>query len=231
MLQEKLNLLLTKYAVGTAAAIDGSGETVAIDGTVYPLLPHRVERRFTEMRKMLTDGTVNGLSALRAGRVDHPDVPLEKLVRRELDICRYLTGSEAVSLTAYVRDNRAANLIVNMASGVVCSIEVANTLPAYAQPVDKHEGIGSQGFVCDKVVDTQAQQSSIYLFAGDAETYTDVDFELYGLDADAVAAVRAAFALAKDAALREQTLADSAVLDRMMDAVKQSAATGKNVKL
>ena len=71
MLQEKLQLLLDKYAVAASAKLcEKDGEpAVEIDGTVYPILAHRFERRFTELRKMLGDGTLTGLSAVRGGNV------------------------------------------------------------------------------------------------------------------------------------------------------------------
>lgn len=232
MLQEKLELLLNKYAVNASAKLcEKNGEpAVEIDGTVYPILAHRFERRFTELRKMLWDGTVTGLSAVRGGSVQCVSVPLWSNVRREIDICRFLCKEEPVSIAAYAAD-RAVNLIVNMPSGVVCTLEVASTLPEGSQAIDKHELIGARGFICDRVVDTQVPQQSIYLYTDKTETFTDVDFELYGLSQDEVALVRTAFALAKDASLREQALDDAAKTDKLVEAAKKSAAEGKKVTL
>ena len=232
MLQEKLNLLLDKYAVSVSARLcEKDGEpAVEIDSVAYPLLAHRFERRFTELRKMLCDGTLTGLSVVRGGNVQCASVPLWSTVRRELDLCRYLCDEEPVSLTAYAVD-RAVNLIVNMASGVVCSLEIASNLPEGSTAIDKHELIGSRGFICDRVVDTQVPQQSIYLYTDTTETFTDVDFELFGLSQDQVALVRTAFALAKDATLREKALDDAAKTDRLVEAARKSAAEGRKVTL
>lgn len=232
MLQEKLNLLIDKYAVPVSAKLcEKDGEpAVEIDGVAYPLLPHRFERRFTELRKMLTDGTLTGLSVVRGGNVQCTTVPLWSTVRRELDLCRYLCDEEPVSLTAYAVD-RAVNLLVNMESGVVCSLEIASNLPEGSTVIDKHELIGSRGFICDRVVDTQVPQQSIYLYTDKTETFTDVDFELFGLSQEQVAIVRTAFALAKDASLREKALDDAAKTDRIVEAAKRSAAEGRKVTL
>ena len=135
-----------------------------------------------------------------------------------------------MSIAAYAVD-RAVNLIVNMPSGVVCTLEVASALPEGSTPIDKHELIGSRGFICDRVVDTQVPQQSIYLYADETEAYTDVDFELFGLSQDQVALVRTAFALAKDASLREKALDDAAKTDRIVEAARKSAADGKKVTL
>ena len=61
--------------------------------------------------------------------------------------------------------------------------------------------------------------------------FTDVDFELFGLSQEQVAIVRTAFALAKDASLREKALDDAAKTDRIVEAAKRSAAEGRKVTL
>ena len=230
MLQEKLDLLIEKYDVSARAELKGTA-AVVIDGREYPLLGHRFERRFTEIRKMLHDGTVTGVSAVRCGHVAPPNVPLAALIGRELDLCRFFTGHEIVGVTAFLRDGRAATLLAEMDDGVVCSLEIANTLPLGAEHIDKHEVISARGLVCDRVVDTQVPQQSIYLYAEKNEAYTDVDFELYGLSAAEVASVRCAFALAKDAGLREEALKDKTMMDRLTACAMQSAQSGKRVSV
>ncbi len=226
MLQEYLNTLLKKYDVPAGAELRDRA-AVVIGGKEYPLLPHRFERRFAEMRKMLHDGTVRGVSAVRCGHVAPADRPLSALICRELDLCRFLTGHEIRTVTAFVRDERAATLLAVMDDGVVCSVEAANTLPTGASVIDKHEVISARGLVCDRVVDTQIPQESVYLYAETTEAYTDVDFELFGLSAGDAAVVRAAFALAKDAELREDARRDGAALARIMDAVARSVESGR----
>ena len=231
MLQEKLELLLNKYEVASDAKISADGRSVQISGEVYPLLSHRFERRFVELRRMLHDGTVSGVSAIRCGNVGTSEKSLDELILRELDICRFLSGREIVSIAAFGRDGRAENLIAVLDNDVVCSIEVANTLPAGAQTIDKHEVISARGLVCDRVVDTQIPQNSIYLYADENIAYTDVDFELYGLDADKAASVRAAFALAKDESLRQSALCDMETLRNLLSCAAKSAADGRKVTI
>ncbi len=230
MYQEKLNMLLEKYDVPAAATMETAGHVV-IDQTEYPLLAHRFERRFTEMRKLLHDGTVAGVSAIRCGHVADANTSLTDLIRRELDICRFLSGREIVSVSAFEQGDRAAMILAELADGVVCSLELAHPLPAGAAPIDKHEVITARGLVCDRVVDTQIPQQSIYVYAETIETYTDVDFELYGLSAGETAAVRAAFALAKDPALRRQSLEETKTLCKLTDCVMLSARTGRKVNV
>ena len=228
MYQDKLDLLLKKYAVVTPAVMTAA-DTVTIENIEYPILSHRFERRITELRKMMHDGTLTGISAIRCGHVATEETSLDALIRRELDICRFLSGHEIVSVTAFIRDGRAATLIAVLDNQVVCSLEVANTLPKGATVIDKHEVISARGLICDRVVDTQIPQQSVYLYADTTEAYTDVDFELYGLTMSEVASIRAAFALAKDEALREQVLTDAKVLDRLMNCVALSAREGRKI--
>ena len=82
------------------------------------------------------------------------------------------------------------------------------------------------------MVDSQIPAQSVYLYGeSGGEAYTDVDFELYGLEQDEAAAVRCAFALAKDEGLRAETLSNAETLDKLMAAVKQSAARGERISV
>ncbi len=234
MLQEKLELLLEKYDVPVKAEIKtADGEyTVTIDGNVYPLLTHRFERRFTELHKMYHDGTLTGPSHIRCSHVGKFSDSLSRLIRREIDICRYLSDAEVKSITAYTAGSNAMNVILCLDDGVICTIEAATTLPQSANDIDKHEVISRRGFICDRVVDTQVPQQSIYMYCEDGnETYTDVDFELYGLTIDEIAAVRAALELARNKDLRAAALKDSEMLDKIMNAAASSASECKKAQI
>ena len=226
--QEKLEYLLDKYAVVAEAVMD-SPDMVTIDGKEYPILSHRFERRITELKKMAGDGTLTGISAMRCGNVSHRDVPLDSIIKREADICRFVLADDIVSVTAFKNRDSAATVIAETSKGIVCSMELADTLPCDANPVDKHEIISARGFICDRVVDTQIPQQSVYLYSDTQESYTDVDFELYGLSMSDTAAVRAAFAMAKDEKLREDSLSENDRLEKIAAAVNESAESGHRV--
>ncbi|NLF73919.1 MAG: hypothetical protein GX575_33335, partial [Candidatus Anammoximicrobium sp.] len=60
--------------------------------------------------------------------------------------------------------------------------------------IDRHELIARRGVACDRVVDTQVPQDSVYALTADGESrYTDTDAELFGLEPDEVLLVRAAY--------------------------------------
>ncbi len=119
----------------------------------------------------------------------------------------------------------ALNVLAVTEDGVVCTLELAATLPAGEAPKDKHEIITRRGIACDVVVDAQLRQESIYVFGAKKEAFTDVDFECYGLAPDEVATVRAAFSLAVSGAADEA--ADTAKrLEAIAAKVKRSAESG-----
>ena len=71
--------------------------------------------------------------------------------------------------------------------------------------MDRHEIIARRGIACDRVVDTQVPQSSIYQFTANGEKrYTDIDTELFGFSNAEILLIRAAFEV-----LRQPELADA----------------------
>ena len=123
---------------------------------------------------------------------------LRNLLYRELDLCEFLGKSEIRSAFAVVSGGRTANVLIKLADGKSVSIECSAALPEKTSPLDRHEIIARRGIACDRVVDTQVPQSSIYLFRDGEETrYTDIDSELYGLENKEIWIVRAAFAVVK----------------------------------
>ncbi len=230
MLQEKLNYLLEKYAVDAPATL--GDKAVTVGGETLPTLAHRFERRFIELRNLMNDGSLGEASVFRFGRMVAKGSCLTGEVMRELDLCRFISGREVVEICAFVRDDKVANIVAKLDNGVVCTLEVSATLPVGADPIDKHEITSRRGVACDRVVDSQVPQSSIYLFSDEGnEAWQDVDFECYGLKVEAVAEVRAAFALAKDSTLRAEFAAHAQALAKVKAAYEKSALNGEKVVL
>lgn len=165
--------------------------------TVLPLLPWRNERRFVELKRMVDEGTVEALSMCRFSCLtDGQTMDLPAVLYREFDLAEWLAGSPIVSVSASIQAGRWANVILRVASGVVCGVEAGTTLPAGTAILDRHELIARRGVACDRLVDSQVPQSSVYTFtAAGTGQYTDVDAELFGPDADVVGLVRAAYEL------------------------------------
>jgi len=160
-----------------------------------PLLPWRSERRFVELQRLVAGQTIAPVLMGRfACLVARGTMPLEALLYREFDLAEWIGGSAIVSLFASLCDDVAANVILRLADGTIYSVETGVTLPDGAPLQDRHELIARRGVASDRTVDTQIAQSSVYTWNGAGQQqYTDVDFELFGLDAQQCSFVRAAY--------------------------------------
>ncbi len=195
--QKGLDFLLGKYADGKKATLQ-ENNTVTFHEKTIPLLPWRAERRFLELHNLVSGGRIEDVSVLRVSHIAKKGTDLDALLRREVDICRYLLDADA-KIEHTVASANTKNVVLTLSNGVVCTLELAATLPEGATPIDKHEIIARRGVACDRVVDTQVPAQSLYLFSEEEiAAYTDTDYELYGLcDAD-VALVRQAFRAVTD---------------------------------
>lgn len=210
-LQAALSGLIQKYAVSAPpgwtleAGPDGAAGSYAmlpgwtaierpLQAGWVPLLPWRSERRFVELKRLVDDQVVTPVCLARfACQTDGSPWDLASILYREFDLAEWLLGSQLTAVTASVT-GPVANVIVRLAGGVVCGIEASAALPAGTPRIDRHELIARRGVACDRVVDTQVPQDSVYALTADGESrYTDTDAELFGLEPDEVLLVRAAY--------------------------------------
>ena len=222
-LQQKLDFLLEKYSVDVKAEL--KNEAVVMNGTDIPLLAHRQERRFIEMKNMVNNGTLQGVSVMRTAHITAKDKDLYAALYKEFDLCQFILQRKIRSVMA-VKNEVALNVIATTEDGVVCTLELAATLPSGSTVKDKHEVISQRGIACDIVVDAQLKQDSVYIFGEKNLAFTDVDFELYGLSIEEIAIVRAAFNLAQNKNYDEMTAID-ANLTKLVDMAKKSATNGE----
>ncbi|MBR6509468.1 MAG: hypothetical protein IKT38_02545 [Clostridia bacterium] len=223
-LQEKLDFLLDKYSVDTKAELKDC-KTAVIDGVVTPILSHRLERRFIELKNIVQGGTLFGVSVMRVARIVNKNANIFDELYRELDLCRFILGKEIVAITA-VQNENTLNVIATAETGIVCTIEISATLSDGEKPKDKHEIISQRGIACDVVVDTQLKQDSIYFFGEENKKFTDVDFELYGLSVEDIAVVRSAFQIAQNKSA-DLMLTFDKELKLMVEKAKESVKTGE----
>lgn len=169
--------------------------TEDLSGSTIPLLPWRSERRFQELKNLVEAETVTPVLMCRFACItDGTTLPLNGALYREFDLAQWLGGAPIATIYAAVDGDHAANVLVRLENGVVCSIEAGTTLPPGSRMHDRHELIARRGVASDRVVDTQVPQSSVYVWSdSSADEFTDTDSELPGLDPDSVALVRAAY--------------------------------------
>lgn len=222
--QEKLEFLLDKYSVEAKAQFKDC-KIAVIDGVETPILSHRLERRFVELKNIVQGGTLQGVSVMRVARIVEKGTDIFEELYRELDICQYILGRKIVAITAMQNDN-TLNVIATAEDAIVCTIEISATLAKGEIAKDKHEIISQRGIACDVVVDAQLKQDSIYVFGAENKKFTDVDFELYGLSIEDIAVVRSAFTIAQKGTCDEMLAIDSN-LKIMVEKANASVETGE----
>ena len=198
-----------------------------------PLLTWRVNRKFTELQKIVSAGVVEDVSMLRFSCFGSSDKwSLETLMYKEFDLCEFLTGGKIISLHATLSDNLAGNVIIKMDNGIIGSVEVGTQLPPRHSLIDRHEIIARRGVASDLVVDTQIPQSSIYTYTDqDIETYKDVDNELFGFDELEVEHIRSAFEVMKNPGIAPELILQHNHLSMLVMAAFESDRDNKKIEV
>ena len=228
ILQKNLDFLLDKYSVESKAVLKDT-KTAAINGKEVPILSHRSERRFIELKNIAQGGTLSGISVMRVARIIDKKASLDDALYRELDLCQWILGRKIKTVMG-MKNGNVLNVIAKCEDDIVCTIEISATLGKGVKPIDKHEIISQHGIACDVVVDAQLKQDSIYVYGKNEKKFTDVDFELFGLSIDEIAVVRAAFAVAQNKNADEMISADKE-LNALVKAVNVSCDTCERVVL
>lgn len=230
-----LKKLLDKYNTPVRSEYNleiGKKPVLVIKGQKVNILNWRYERKYQELKKLLTNGTMGEICVIRICSINQIGSPLENQIYRELDLCEWLSSSKIQSVFAVMNGN-TANIIVRLENDALCTVEVASTLPEGTHPIERHEINTTQGVASDQIVDTQIPQKSIYVYSEEKypAEYTDTDFELYGLLQDEISVVRAAFDVLKNmeniAGLKES----DNYLNGLVEAVHKSALEGRKITL
>lgn len=235
VMEKRLRDLCEKYAVGCKGEFaKTAGKRIGWkrpNGSVIPLLPWRQERRFTELKDLAQNGTLEDVSTLRFASMS-ATASLAELLYRELDLCTWLADSPIAAIFAVIAKNKTANVIVKFTDRKSASIECSAALPTGSETVDRHEIIARRGVACDRGVDTQVPQSSIYAFTPKGEQrYTDTDAELFGLTEDEIRLVRAAFDLLRHPENAKAFVAADKAANRAVKAAFDSNRTSKRISL
>lgn len=229
-MQKGLNLLLKKYSVDKNAVLSADGKTVEIDDNIVPVLPWESERRIIELRNLVVTGRLGNMCTYRIGHTSKNGVNLFELLAREIGILEFTVNSTVKEIFAIAGVN-TMNCIVETENGCVCTIELSATLEKGQKDVDKHEIITDNGVGCDRVVDTQMPQDSIYVYGKNKQAFMDTDAELFGYEEIQINTIRNAFALAKSSELCKANTAKWKHIQKVVEAAKKSLSTLENVML
>ena len=221
--KESLVKLLDKYAVPyTQEDVDNN----------VPLQCWRANRKYVELKKLVTSKTIEDPCLLRFFHLTDASTSLADLLYREFDLCEYILDEPIASLHASFTDGRSGSVIVTMSSGIIGSVEVGNQLTVANPEVDRHEIIARRGVASDIVVDTQIPQQSIYLYTEDgSQEFKDTDSELYGLNEKEIESVRAKFECLKDKSCEACHLAQDEHLKMAVEAAFESDKEHKKIEL
>ena len=228
---EGLSKLLNKYNI-TPPSYELEGHTLKIADETIPLFPWRNEPRFREMKKLYTNGVIGNLSSIRAMRTTASDNTLADNLYREVDLCIWWAGMKLVNVFAVV-NGPCANVIMRFENKADVILEVASTLPDGSEPIERHEFYTDHGLTTDQAIDTLIKQHSLYAFieGQPARTFTDNDFELYGLAPDQTALVRTAFSALSGEVSVQKAQKDAAYVNQVVDAIMESARTQTVISL
>ena len=229
-MQKGLDLLLNKYSVSAKAVLLENGKAVMINGKEIPLLPWESERRFVELRNLVVTGRLGNMCTYRIGHTAKKGTDLFELLAREVGILEFTVNSAAKEIFAIAGKN-TMNCIVETENGCVCTIELGATLEEGQRDIDKHEIITDNGVGCDRVVDTQMPQESVYVFGKNKQAFMDTDAELYGYEEIQINTIRNAFTTAKSADVQNANIAKWAHIQKVVEGAKKSLATLENVKV
>ena len=236
-IENAVKLLLHKYEVKANAELNllpgWSFLNKELNDNDMPLLSWRFNRRFIELKKIVSDEVVENVSMLRFCSLGDPKIwSLNALMYREFDLCEFITGSRIAYLHATLSSGLAGNIIVKLENGTIGSVEISVQAPAGKPLIERHEIIARRGVASDIVVDTQVPQSSIYTFTENGDMgYKDVDNELFGMDEFQVEWIRAAFQYLKDPTQSENLIKQHDHLSRLVESALKSNSNKLKVKV
>ena len=229
-MQKGLNYLLHKYSVSVDAKLSNDGKVLTVNGECIPTFPWESERRFIELRNLVVLGRVGNMCSYRIGHTSKKGTDLFELFAREIGILEFTVNSPVKEIFA-IAGNNTMNCIAETENGCVCTIELGATLDESASDIDKHEIITDNGVACDRAIDTQVPQSSVYVFGKNDAVYCDIDAELYGYSEVEINIIRNAFAIAKNAEARELAKIKYEHIQSIVEAANKSLNTLENVKV
>ncbi|MBO5415084.1 MAG: hypothetical protein J6A83_00455 [Clostridia bacterium] len=229
-MQKGLNYLLEKYSVAAEAKFTSDGKEVVVNGETIPVLPWESERRFIELRNLVILGRVGNMCTYRIGHTSEKGNDLFEMLAREIGILEFTVASPVKEIFA-IGGRNTMNCIAETENGCVCTIELGATLERGMADIDKHEIITDNGVACDRVVDTQIPQKSIYVFGKGDGSYCDTDAELYGYSENEINTIRNAFAIAKGVDIQQANAEKWLHIQKVVSAARESLERMENVKV
>ena len=204
-------------------------DTLVWEGKRIPLFSSRYEPRIRAIAGYGSKPEDN--SALNVYSFVGRDIPLERLIYRELDIAEFILHSKVKKITAFVNQN-AANIIAIMENGTSANLDLGNTMAAGAHYQCQHRLITNHGMANDLSATDMIIQHQLYIFGAEGtQVYDDDEYYLYGLDEEEVAKVLTIHGILTGHQKCEDWAENDARYRKMIAAVYESDKLGKSVYL
>lgn len=170
-------------------------------------------------------------SALNVYAFTGSDVSLDQLIYRELCIAEFILHSKIRKITAFVNEN-AANIIAVMEDSTTANMDLGNTMAPGSHIQCQHRLITKHGMANDLSVTDMTVQHQVYVFSQEGTAvYDDDEYYLYGLNEEEVETVLTIHGIFTGHISCDGWEEDHERYLKMIEAVHESARTGKSVVL
>lgn len=211
------------------------GGSVIIDGIVYIIAPWRRNRNLQSLHYLSVETeSVAGLCSYKATRIEAKGASISEILYGELDVCRWLTNDEFVSVYALSNGDQTVSMILKTKKDILCSISASTTLSTETDPITRHEIVGEEGMISDRCINEHIPSKEIYVFEDtkkDPTTYNDLDFHVDGLSPEEIFASEYIIELIENKELRFEASKNQEKLSKYMEAFSRSLETGEVVRL
>ena len=195
-------------------------DLIEINGESVPLYKWRYNVKVTGL-KVNCDSQLGKLSTLRTSHFAGRDKTLKQILFIELDVAEFTLGGKIVYIMGFGNE-RAANFIVKMDNGTICSLELAVTMPEGSKERIKRSVFSTNGMTSTVSFDEMLDRDEVHLFSDGGEAhFTDIDVNLYGLTTDELDTAYAIFGLLRDLDDKKEWIMRESYLETLAnDAVK-----------
>ena len=203
-------------------------DTVVVDGKEYPFFWWRCDPQVAALRRYAPPRKPCSMKLNRTGRKSEG---IERLLYREIDICRRTLGGEVRTVCCF-ENNGEISRLATMENDRVAIFELSAVLNDETDEQGRHTFWGENGMASDRVVSAKIPAQALYLFTEDKkdpELFNDLCLPMFGLGRlDAIKADCIAEIL-MGRIDPEEWKADDEAIRAVMRAVRRSAETGSRV--
>lgn len=208
---------------------DGFTPILLWNGKQIPLFTTRYDPRIRHIATYGENADEN--SALNVYAFVGDEVSLDYLIYRELCISEFILHKRIQKITAFVNGN-AANIIAVAENNTAANLDLGSTMESGSHIQCQHRLLTKHGMANDLSATDMTVQHQVYVFSKHGKkVYDDDEYYLYGLSEEEVETVLTIHAIFTGHINCESWAEDHERYLKMIEAVYESARTGKTVLL